>query len=167
LTVELQSTDISSLVENVVQLLSERSTRHTIAIRTPGPIVAMVDPLRVEQVITNLVDNAIKYTPDDGRIVVEVERASAEFLAIRVTDDGIGIPLEKRGQIFDRFYRAHGESHQSGLGLGLYISRQIVELHGGTIRADFPTAGGSSFVVELPVGAAVPPDPVASGESVG
>jgi signal transduction histidine kinase/CheY-like chemotaxis protein len=167
LTVERQSTDVTSLVENVVQLLSERAARHTITIRTPGPIIAMVDPLRVEQVITNLVDNAIKYPPDDGRIAVEVERVSADFLTIRVTDDGLGIPVERRGQIFDRFYRAHGESHRSGLGLGLYISRQIVELHGGTIRAEFPTTGGSSFIVELPTGAAVAPDPVASGESVG
>jgi signal transduction histidine kinase/CheY-like chemotaxis protein len=167
LTIEPRPTDISSLVESVVQLLSERSTGHTITTRTAGPIVAAVDPLRIEQVITNLVDNSIKYTPDHGRIDVEVQLNSPDSVSIRVTDDGIGIPVERRGQIFDRYYRAHGDSHQSGLGLGLYISRQIVELHGGKIRAEFPNDGGSSFNVELPIGSAVAPAAVASGEHAG
>jgi signal transduction histidine kinase len=67
-----------------------------------------------------------------------------------VRDWGLGIPADRRENLFDRFYQAHGEGNFGGLGLGLYVSRQIVELHGGTIAADFPSSGGSRFVVSLP-----------------
>jgi signal transduction histidine kinase len=67
-----------------------------------------------------------------------------------VRDHGIGIPPERRARLFDRFYQAHGEGHFGGLGLGLFISRQIVELHGGTLEADFPPDGGTRFCVNLP-----------------
>jgi signal transduction histidine kinase len=73
-----------------------------------------------------------------------------------VQDQGIGVPEEHRAHLFERFYQAHGATHQSGLGLGLYISREIVLRHGGAIRAEFPTEGGTRMVVTLPVQA--PPD---------
>jgi signal transduction histidine kinase len=69
-----------------------------------------------------------------------------------VADRGIGIQPERRQHIFERFYQAHDGDHVSGMGLGLYISRQIVELHGGSIRPEFPPDGGTRFVVELPTG---------------
>jgi signal transduction histidine kinase len=68
-------------------------------------------------------------------------------------DQGIGIPPEQRAHIFDRFYQAHASSHRSGLGLGLYISQQIVALHGGHLTAEFPPEGGSLFLIRLPTGA--------------
>jgi signal transduction histidine kinase len=68
-----------------------------------------------------------------------------------VRDHGLGIAAGKRKHIFERFYQAHAAGYRSGLGLGLYISRQIVELHGGRIRAEFPRGGGTRFVVRLPV----------------
>jgi len=71
---------------------------------------------------------------------------------LAVRDQGLGIPLAQRTHIFDRFYQAHASSHRSGLGLGLYISRQIVDLHGGRLEAEFPPEGGSLFVVSLPIG---------------
>ena len=92
--------------------------------------------------LTNLLDNAIKYSPDGGDIEIEL-RSQGEAAELSVRDHGLGIPLEKRERIFDRYYQAHGTSH-SGMGLGLYVSRQIVELHGGEIRAEFPTDGGAA-----------------------
>ena len=73
-------------------------------------------------------------------------------MELAVRDRGLGIPAEKRAQLFERFYQAHRNGHYGGLGLGLYISRQIVALHGGTIRAEFPADGGTRFVVSVPVG---------------
>jgi signal transduction histidine kinase len=74
-----------------------------------------------------------------------------DTFSIAVRDHGLGIPPEKREHIFERFYQAHGDGYRSGLGLGLYISSQIVELHGGRIAAEFPEDGGSRFVVRLPL----------------
>ena len=116
--------------------------------------MAMVDGLRLEQVLTNLVDNAIKYSPDGSPVEVSAGLAAPDVVEISVRDHGDGIPLDRRAAIFQRYYRAHADTYQSGLGLGLYISQQIVELHGGSIAAEFPDDGGSRFVVRLPL---VPP----------
>ena len=69
-----------------------------------------------------------------------------------MTDRGLGIPPEQRGQVFERFHQAHADEHRSGMGLGLYISRQILELHGGRIALEAPADGGTRVVVTLPVG---------------
>jgi signal transduction histidine kinase len=102
-------------------------------------------------VLSNLLDNAIKYSPDGGMIEVAVAQPDDATIELSVRDHGMGIPAEKRGHIFDRFYQAHGAEHRSGLGLGLYICRQIVELHDGAIRVEFPPDGGTRFVVCLPL----------------
>jgi signal transduction histidine kinase len=113
---------------------------------------AAVDALRLEQVIANLLDNALKFSPDGGRIEVELSTPTAGTVCLAVRDYGLGIPPERRGRIFDRFYQAHAEEHRSGLGVGLYVSRGIVQLHGGRIWAEFPPDGGTRFVVSLPTG---------------
>jgi signal transduction histidine kinase len=77
-------------------------------------------------------------------------------LHIEVADRGLGIAPEHRERVFDRFYRAHPDHRISGMGLGLYISRQIVELHGGTLKAQHPERGGTRMVVRLPVGQGEP-----------
>ena len=117
----------------------------------PEPVFALVDPLRIEQVVVNLIENAIKFSPDGGAIEIAVKQLTAATVMLRVQDHGLGIPLERRNHIFDRFYQAHADHYRSGMGLGLYISRQIVEQHGGSITAEFPAEGGSIFVVTLPV----------------
>jgi PAS domain S-box-containing protein len=133
----------------------------------PEPVVAEVDALRLEQVLTNLIDNAIRYSPGGGEIEVSVQRTKRSGLGsgaapgragdegdtvvtLAVRDHGMGIPEAKRAGIFERFYQAHGEGHRSGLGLGLFISKEIVELHGGHIGVEFPEDGGTRFVVEIP-----------------
>jgi signal transduction histidine kinase len=112
-----------------------------------------IDPLRIEQVVTNLLDNAIKYSPEGGQIEVTLTANEHEPVRLTVRDRGVGVPMEHRALIFDRFYQAHAGgplTSMAGMGLGLYISRQIVELHGGTIEAEFPEDRGTRLVVTLP-----------------
>jgi signal transduction histidine kinase len=110
-----------------------------------------VDPLRLEQVLSNLVGNAIRYSPQGGPIALTLAvDPGGATVRLAVRDRGLGIPAERRAHIFDRFYRAHADHHRSGLGLGLYISHEIVALHGGRLEAEFPADGGSRFIVTLP-----------------
>ena len=143
-------TDLTELTERLVDAFRVRSTRHTLVVSTNGTVVADVDPIAIEQVLSNLLDNAIKYSPSGGQIDVEIRDAGDEYAQLMVRDRGIGIPPEKREAIFQRFFQAHASEHRSGLGLGLYISSQIVALHGGEITAEFPPDGGTRFVVRLP-----------------
>lgn len=125
----------------------------------PAPALLEADPVRLEQVVTNLVDNAIKYTPPGGRIVVTVARDDGHA-TLRVVDSGIGIPPEARSRIFEPFYQAPREPGFSanGLGLGLALVRRLVELHGGEIAVHSEGPGrGSEFVVRLPLRAPATP----------
>jgi len=126
------------------------------------------DPGKMEEVISNLLSNALKFTPPGGRIslAVEVREAQAgiegmekqDILEVSVSDTGPGIPREALGHIFDRFYQADStyEHHRQGTGIGLAIAREIVELHHGTITAYSPGSEGSGtlFVIRLPMGGA-------------
>jgi signal transduction histidine kinase len=154
LTLHLQRrpTDLTALVEQVVSTTRARTDRHPIALETPASLQAWIDPLRLEQVLANLLDNAIKHSPQGEPIAVTLSRPAPGTIELAVGDRGIGIPIEARHQIFERFFQARPEDATQGLGLGLYVSRQIVELHGGEIRADFPAEGGTRFVVTLPAG---------------
>jgi len=143
-------TDLVAMVERLVAVSSARTNRHTLVLSCDEHVVWVVDPVGIEQVMSNLLDNAIKYSPDGGQIDVEVRKVDDEHVRLSVRDRGIGIPPEKQGAIFERFYQAHADDHRSGLGLGLYISRQIIELHGGNITAEFPPDGGSRFIVSMP-----------------
>ena len=116
-----------------------------------GPISG--DQTRLQQVVWNLVSNAIKFTPKGGRVDIRLTR-SGGFACVEVLDNGQGIVPEFLPYVFDRFRQADSTSTRphSGLGLGLAIARHLVELHGGTVRAESPGAGGgSTFTVELPI----------------
>ena len=149
-------TDLSGLVEEMVAALREVGRTNLVPRIEPG-VRAIVDPLRIEQVLGNLIDNAVKYG-GNGEITVKLayetarpgERAGARQVRLSVRDRGTGIPAGLRDQIFDRYFRAHGHEHRSGLGLGMHVTRQIVELHGGRIAVESPPGGGASFVVKLP-----------------
>jgi excisionase family DNA binding protein len=151
LTLECQPTDLVPLVEQTVAGARAWSDRHDITLVTPASLEAEVDSLRVEQVLINLLDNAVKYSPDGGPIEVILSHPVPTSVEMVVCDRGLGIPPEQRGQIFERFYQAHSNGFRSGLGLGLHVSRQIVEMHGGEIRAEFPPDGGTCFIVRLPI----------------
>jgi signal transduction histidine kinase len=160
LVLDYRPVDLCALVADVVASCQATTTRHAITLRGPAGVEATVDPLRMEQLLTNLLDNAIKYSPDGGPIDVELSYAAAPagdptetpLVRLVVRDHGLGIPPDRRARLFTRFYQAHADAHVSGLGLGLFISRHIVELHGGSIDAEFPDDGGTRFVVTLPAG---------------
>jgi signal transduction histidine kinase len=154
LAIERKPSDFSELVRDSVQAVRGQLKEHTLVARLPTELWVSIDPLRIEQVITNLIDNAIKYSPEGGQIDVALTCDDDErSIQFSVRDRGVGVPVEHRAHIFDRFYQAHAGgalTSMAGMGLGLYISRQIVELHGGTIRAEFPDDGGTRIVVTLP-----------------
>jgi signal transduction histidine kinase len=152
LAIERKDTDLSSLVRDVVEGVRTQLKDHTLIAQLPEGVELYIDPLRIEQVLTNLVDNAIKYSPDGGQIELLLAE-DADNVQVCVRDHGVGVQTEHRAHIFDRFYQAHAGgplTSMAGMGLGLYISRQIVELHGGNIHAEFPDDGGTRFVVTLP-----------------
>jgi signal transduction histidine kinase len=114
--------------------------------------LVMADTLRLPQVFHNLIDNAVKYTPAEGSIVVTLTRRNSEAV-ITVQDNGIGIPPEDLPQIFDRFFRVHqgSASPDIGAGLGLSIVASIVSAHGGRVDAESTPGAGSAFRVYLPI----------------
>jgi PAS domain S-box-containing protein len=151
LAIEPMQTDIVPLVDGVVDTMQSSTSEHTLTLRAPKALKAFVDPLRLEQVVTNLIDNAVKFSPHGAQIDVELSTTSVGMVRLTVTDQGPGIPVEGRQRIFDRFYQARSGDQASGMGLGLYICRQIVEQHRGSIDAEFPSEGGTRFVVVLPI----------------
>ena len=152
LTLEPQPTDLAVLVRAAAATAQKDAPRHTITVEATEGLVADVDELRVEQIVANLLDNAVRYSPDGGAVRVELRVAVAGAVEVAVTDRGLGIPREQRDRLFERFHQAHAVEHRSGLGLSLHISRRLAELHGGTLRAEFPAEGGCRFVLALPVG---------------
>jgi signal transduction histidine kinase len=151
LEVRREPVDLRPIVQNVVSLFSATSAAHRITARLPdGEVVAVCDPGRVEQVLNNLVGNAVKYSPEGGRISVVVE-PRLDAVEVAVTDEGVGISAPEREAIFEPFRRGDRlRAEVPGVGLGLYVSRRIVEAHGGRIRVDSTPGGGSTFVFVLP-----------------
>jgi signal transduction histidine kinase len=116
-------------------------------------LLVWADPDRLSQILINLIDNAIKYTPEAGSIMVQVNVAAEDFAKITVKDTGSGIPRESLPKLFDPFFRAgpHEKSRIKGLGLGLSIVKELVELHGGTITVQSDEGKGTEFQVKIPL----------------
>ena len=154
--------DISSVINaaiDSVQLAIDCKDLHLEVTLDPSARHTVGDANRLQQVVWNLLANAIKFTPSGGRIEVRVERAG-ENLQMQVSDTGQGIGSEFLPYIFDRFRQADGTTtrQHGGLGLGLAIVRQLVELHGGTIKAHSAGAGkGATFIIQLPLAPSVTP----------
>ncbi len=117
-----------------------------------GTTMVWGDRNRLKQVLVNLLDNAIKYTPEGGQVTVEV-KAQANRAQLTVADTGIGIAADDREKIFDRFYRVSTDRGETGSGLGLSIAKSICNAHGGTIAVESTPAVGSTFRIELPLSA--------------
>lgn len=161
---EREPTDLRRLVDEMVDAARRETTAHDLVVRGPACVRLAVDRPRVAQVLANLLDNAIKYSPNGGPIEVDlVERPHAVALSVR--DYGIGIPPERRPHVFDRFYQAHPERRMGGLGIGLYVCRQIALMHGGQIEAELPEGGGTRVVVTLPRDAGDCPLPTSRGST--
>ncbi|MCW5850400.1 MAG: DUF4118 domain-containing protein [Anaerolineae bacterium] len=150
LQLELETLDLALVARDVVARFAEeaQAAGSELTLHADQPVVGRWDRLRMDQVVTNLVTNAIKY--GEGQpIEVRVEPTpTTARLAVR--DHGLGIPPEHLTTIFERFERAGRERSHSGLGLGLYITRQIIQAHGGVIQVSSTLGAGSTFTVELP-----------------
>ncbi|MGK7313626.1 MAG: sensor histidine kinase [Candidatus Longimicrobiales bacterium M2_2A_002] len=151
----LLRTDVLERAENVFRRLQRKAADKdvTLALEPRGDTEALVDPGLTDQLIWNLVDNAVKFTPTGGEVTVEVDGRD-DAVEVRVADTGPGLPPSELGRIFDRFYRAdESRTHHdemSGTGLGLSIVRAIVEVHGGTVVALNRPDGGAEFIARLP-----------------
>ncbi len=150
LSLERTPTNITELVQGVIDQAQATGQSHAITFQAEPSVILNVDPLRFEQVMRNLLDNAIKYSPANSSIAIDITRPNSDEVRISVTDLGMGVDPEHRDKIFQRFYQAHIGGAVEGMGLGLYISRQIIELHGGQLSAEWPETGGTRFIITLP-----------------
>lgn len=143
--------DLRSLTERAVDLYREVAEDKKIAVvlDQPQPVECSADAIRLGQAVNNLLDNALKYTPEHGRVVVAA-RNEGNGAVLTVTDNGPGVPAHEREAIFRRLYRGDSSRSQRGLGLGLSLVKAIVEAHGGTITVDDAPPGGARFTIRLP-----------------
>jgi two-component system, OmpR family, phosphate regulon sensor histidine kinase PhoR len=159
ITLQPQLTSIHPIIERVLDELQSPAAQKTIALENhvPSDLLANADADRVEQVISNLVDNAIKYGRAGGHIRIAAE-ALPNALQISVQDDGPGIPPEARDRIFERFYRVDRarSRDQGGTGLGLAIVKHIVQAHGGKVWVESNLGAGAKFFFTLPHPASAP-----------
>jgi PAS domain S-box-containing protein len=147
-------TDVVALTRRVATFLGQTTTRHQVQVSTEqSSLVADIDSGRIEQVLTNLIGNAIKYSPQGGPIIITLCEEAAGMVKISVADRGIGIPKAQQAQIFGRFMRADNAQAWgiSGTGLGLYICRELVERHGGQLWFESEEDRGSTFFLTLPL----------------
>src|SRR5216683_282781 len=158
LALEFEDVDFCEVLREVVERLEETRRRagSSLQISVPGPVIGRWDRMRIDQVVSNLLTNAIKY--GEGKpIEISVEK-SDDVARLKICDSGIGIPPEEQPRIFDRFSRAQSVHRYGGFGLGLWIVRQIVDALGGSIEVQSKPDEGSTFLVKLPLSpeAAVP-----------
>jgi signal transduction histidine kinase/PAS domain-containing protein len=142
--------DLVALVRRVAEETRPGLTQHTLVADFPdGPLVVHGDELRLEQVLQNLISNAVKYSAG-GTILLRLRRAGGRA-RLEVRDQGRGIPAEALPHIFERYYRNPDTNAGAGLGIGLFVVREIVALHGGAVTATSQVGAGSTFTVELPM----------------
>lgn len=152
-TIEQQLMDLSALVERVTGEMLPTLHMHTLVCSgIDEPLMLYGDETRLEQVFQNLLQNAVKYSPEGGQIAVSVERHDG-YASVSISDQGIGIPEAARERLFQRFFRASNVSAAtiSGMGIGLYVVREIVSRHAGTVTVESIEGQGSTFIVRLPL----------------
>ena len=148
--------DLYAATEGMCSALASEAKAHghTLSLEpdVSDPMPMFGDKERIEQVVTNIIGNAIKYTPDGGRISVKVAKKEGDMYAISVTDTGVGIPGEDLEHIFERFYRVDKSrsTDAGGTGLGLSIAKDIIDAHGGDISINSEYGKGTTVVITLP-----------------
>lgn len=165
LELRLEKVDLLQMAADVIELFRPAAPRHQVRLRCPDGVVWLTcDPVRIQQVLNNLVSNAIKYSPEGGTITVTAEQNATEA-SISVRDSGPGIPPDDQLRLFEPFHRAKraAESNIPGVGLGLFVSRRIVEAHGGMLVVHSAEGQGATFTIRLPMSAkrqgSTPPRP--------
>jgi two-component system sensor histidine kinase ResE len=148
-----ESVDLKDLLQQCHEIFLMRAEEKNIQLRTDieplPPVTGDID--RLEQVFSNLLDNALKHTPSGGKVSIVARHPHPNFVEIAVTDTGPGIPGEQLRHVFERFYRADPSAGKAGAGLGLAIARQIVLAHGGDITAKSSLGYGTELHVKLPL----------------
>jgi two-component system, OmpR family, sensor histidine kinase KdpD len=155
-----ESMPVDVLLRRVVADATPRAGTRRLRVRAPADLPQpSIDPVRIEQVVRNLVDNAVKFSPATGTIDVSAARQQ-DAIVVTVKDDGPGVAPEYQHRVFERFFRVEREgSNVAGAGLGLAICKRFVELHGGRIELESPPGQGAAFRFTLPLGErAAPPD---------
>jgi signal transduction histidine kinase len=140
--------EVTDLYEHVAEEAKVGDMTHV-----PQDMTLRADRVRLRQVVANLVDNAIKYTPSGGRVEIDVARVDQQAMLL-IRDTGVGIPVDELPRIWDRLYRGDKSRSQRGLGLGLSLVRAIVQAHQGWVEASANPGGGSIFTLYLPLASA-------------
>jgi signal transduction histidine kinase len=167
MTLELDRIDLRELLLGCLGLVRERARHKKLNIECDCPhdighIVA--DERRLKQVLFNILSNSVKFTPENGNIVLSARRHDDEIV-LTTTDSGIGISEEEQARVFDKFERgAHPEARRSGAGLGLSLVKSFIELHGGTVEIESESAVGTKVVCSLP---ARRPETATAGSATG
>jgi len=163
---DVEGVDVTAIVETVTLAMTPSAEAKNIRLERvktgAAPSIVVGDAGRLRQVMTNLVSNAIKFTPKDGAVTITIERDASD-LDIAVRDTGVGLAAEDLARVFDAYWQGDGSARRSrgGLGLGLAIAKKLVELHGGRIFAESEGPGsGSTFHVRLPIANADAPQAV-------
>jgi signal transduction histidine kinase len=157
LRLRLEPVDLVALARQVIERFTQAGDRgrHAFALAAPRALTGRWDADRLDQIFTNLVGNALKYSPDGGEVAVRIRRVEGDrggAAELVVGDEGIGIPAAERGALFQPFVRGVAASRiAEGTGLGLYITARLVERHGGTIGVESEPGRGSTFTVRLPL----------------
>jgi PAS domain S-box-containing protein len=154
LTLNWKKVDFAKIITNVLETLLEQANAKRVTLLSApidSSLVADMDPLRMRRVLVNLVDNAIKSSVPDGKVLVTVKTMS-DSIIINVIDEGSGFSSEDSSRIFDKYFQGNNMLGQdaSGMGLGLYVSKQIVEAHGGTLSASSQLGAGSTYTLTIP-----------------
>jgi CheY-like chemotaxis protein len=162
MVLEPTTVDVGQTLEYAVSLVRERAAKHAITIDIalgPGIDVIETDPLRFKQVMLNLLSNAVKFTPDGGRVDITADLVGDD-LVVSVSDTGPGIPEAERERIFESFQQGgRGVAREEGTGLGLTLSRRIVELFGGRLWLESEVGRGSRFSFTIPLNGGSEPRP--------
>lgn len=150
LAISRRQVSLASLLETVISRVDGLSARERVVLEVRDRVYAMIDVTRIERVITNLLTNAISYSPSPSLVVVRLE-STRGVASVSVIDRGPGVSPSEATELFNRYRRGSAGARASGSGLGLYASRRIVEQHGGTIGVESAGTCGSRFFVELPL----------------
>ena len=153
LDLEKESFQLDELLKETVQDMLFAVSTHSIIIKDSFPCIVYADKNRIGQVLINLINNAIKYSPDKNKVEISLYSSQEGYASVSIKDYGIGIEDEEQHKIFQRFYQAGSQQnkHYTGFGIGLYISSEIIQRHGGQISVSSNKNEGASFTITIPL----------------